>query len=106
MFVLTGDMNTILFEANAAYLEAGQENLIASGLAWAEKNVRDKNKESFEHTIELDVNGVNLCRSSLSVTIDTQKARRAEVQIETRCSRGRHSINYAGKHRITPEPER
>ncbi len=103
MFVLTGDMGTILFQTNSAYLEASQENLVASGLAWSEKNVRDKNKESFDKTIELDVNEISLCRTSMSVTIDTQKARQAGVQINTRCSRGRRSISYAGKYQIALE---
>jgi len=106
MFVLTGDMGTILFQTNSAYLEASQENLVASGLAWSEKNVRDKNKDSFKHTVELDVNEISLCRTSLSVTIDTQKAGQAELQIKTRCSRGRRSISYAGKYQIALEPKR
>jgi len=33
MFVLTGGSNTILFQTNNAYLQACQQNLIASGLA-------------------------------------------------------------------------
>ena len=42
MFVLAGSSNIILFQTNDAYLEACEQNLAASGLAWAEKNIKNE----------------------------------------------------------------
>ena len=38
MIVLASDANIFGFQADRAYLEACQQNLTASGLAWAKKN--------------------------------------------------------------------
>jgi hypothetical protein len=104
MFVLTGDMNTILFQTNSACLETSRENLVASGLAWSEKNVKGQNKDAFGGKVVLDVNEMNISGAALCVTIQRERAKETEVQINTSCSRGRHIINYEGKHLIELKP--
>lgn len=92
MFVLTGMANTILFQADIAYLEVVERNLVASGLAWARQNVKNQSKETFNKTIELDLNDMDIRRSTLAVIISMPGDQQAEVQINTSCGHSRHTL--------------
>jgi len=98
MFVLTGMANTILFQSDIAYLEVVERNLVASGLAWASRNIKNQSKETFNKTIELDVTDMNIRRSTLAVIIAMPKDKQAEVQIDTSCGRGRHTLRHSNKY--------
>jgi len=100
MFVLTGMANTILFQSDIAYLEVVERNLVASGLAWTSRNIKNQSKETFNKTIELDVTDMNIRRSTLAVIIAMQKDKQAEVQIDTSCGRGRHTLRHSNKYHI------
>ena len=100
MFVLTGMANTILFQSDIAYLEGVERNLVASGLAWASRNIKNQSKETFNKTIELDVTDMNIRRSTLAVIIAMPKDKQAEVQIDTSCGRGRHTLRHSNKYHI------
>lgn len=100
MFVLTGMANTILFQSDIAYLEGVERNLVASGLAWASRNIKNQSKETFNKTMELDVTDMNIRRSTLAVIIAMPKDKQAEVQIDTSCGRGRHTLRHDDKYRI------
>lgn len=100
MFVLTGMANTILFQSDIAYLEGVERNLVASGLAWASRNIKNQSKETFNKTIELDVTDMNIRRSTLAVIIAMPKDKEAEVQIDTSCGRGRHTLRHSNKYHI------
>ena len=100
MFVLSSNANIMLFQSDTAYLQAVERNLIASGLAWAKQNIKNKSQKTFNKTIELDIANMNIRRSTLSVTIGTPKNKKAEVQINTSCSRKRRTIRHDDKHHI------
>ncbi len=100
MFVLTGMANTILFQSDIAYLEGVERNLVASGLAWASRNIKNQSKETFNKTIELDITDMNIRRSTLAVIIAMPKDKQAEVQIDTSCGRGRHTLRHSNKYHI------
>ena len=100
MFVLTGMANTILFQSDIAYLEVVERNLVASGLAWASRNIKNQSKETFNRTIELDVTDMDIRRSTLAVIIAMPKDKQAEVQIDTSCGRGRHTLRHSNKYHI------
>jgi len=100
MFVLTGMANTILFQSDIAYLEVVERNLVASGLAWASRNIKNQSKETFNKTIELDVTDMNIRRSTLAVIIAMPKDKQAEVQIDTSCGRGRRTLSHSDKYHI------
>lgn len=108
MHVLTSSANTMLFQADTAYLEACKRNLITSGLAWAKRNIRNNNKETFEKAVELDVSkifhGSDSCRirdASLIVTIRGLPIRHGgQAQINVSCSRGRRTFRHDDKHKI------
>ena len=122
MFVLTGGSNTILFQANTAYLQACERNLTASGLAWAQKNIKAGNKESFDpvrnsktlnnitteveisngvdKSVNLDITYTSVSRSALSVTINTQGNGETDVQISSTVSRGRQTLSHNKKYQI------
>ena len=108
MHVLTSGANTMLFQADTAYLEACKRNLITSGLAWAKRNIQNNNKETFEKAVELDVSKIfygsgsrRIRDASLIVTIrglPTDKAPQAQINVS--CSRGRRTFKDDGKHKI------
>ena len=108
MHVLTSGANTMLFQADTAYLEACKRNLVTSGLAWAKRNIQNNNKETFEKAVELDVSKIfygsgsrRIRDASLIVTIrglPTDKAPQAQINVS--CSRGRRTFKDENKHKI------
>jgi hypothetical protein len=100
MFALSGIANTMQFESNAAYLKACRRNLLASGLVWAKKNTREKGGEIFDRMIQLDTSEMKIRDSALNVTIHRISDSRAEVLIDTSCSRGRRTLKGTGKYGI------
>ena len=100
MFALSDIANTMQFQSNTAYLKACERNLLASGLAWARENTRNKSSEVFDKTIQLDVSKLNIRASALDVTISIASDEEAEVQINTSCSRGRQTLRETGTYRI------
>ncbi len=98
MFVLADGSNTMLFQSNTAYLQACERNLIASGLAWAERDIKDESEISGK-TIELDITNMNIRSSTLSVTISAPADKEKEVQINTSCSRARQTRSSTSKFR-------
>lgn len=100
MIVLTDSANKILFQSDTAYLQACQRNLVISGLAWAKRNIKDEGKETFNRSIELDVNSMSIHGATLSVNIGTPKDEETEVQINTSCSHDRRTLRQNDKYRI------
>ncbi len=84
LLYLSSASNTMMLQANNAYLKACKRNLITSGLAWAKIN-----SQNFDKIIDLDVADMNILNSSLHVTIKSQKDKLQEVQISASCSSGR-----------------
>ena len=100
MFVLARSSNTIVFQTNSAYVESCEQNLAASGLAWAKKNIKSENQISLNKTIELSLSDMNIQRAALSVFVERAENKPAEVQITTSCSRGRQTLKDTGRYRI------
>ncbi len=113
MYVLTGGANTMLFQSDTAYLEACERNLVTSGLAWAKQNIRNKSRETFEKTVELDVSKMpsnagfrskpavgGIRGSTLIVTISIPTGEEPQAQISARVSRGRRTFRGDGKYKI------
>jgi len=100
MFVLAGGSNTMLFQADTAYLRAVQSNLVASGLAWAKRNVRNESKEMFDKTIELDVTNMNIRDANLSVVIGAISGEELQAQLSTSCSKSRQTLRSGDKYTI------
>jgi len=107
MHVLTSGANTMLFQSDTAYLEACERNLITSGLAWAKRNIRNNNKETFEKAVELDVSKIfygsgsrRVRDASLIVTISTPTDKAPQAQISVSCSRGRRTFKDDSKYKI------
>ena len=98
IFVLTAGSNAILFQSNSAYLQAVERNLTASGLAWAKENANAP--DNLDKIVVLDIAGMNLRRSSLSVTIGELTNEEPQVQIDTLCGRGRQTQKRSDKYRI------
>lgn len=100
MFALSGIAEIMQFQSNDAYLKACRRNLQASGLMWVKENVRNKSGEIFDKAIQLDAGKMNIRDSALNVTIHRTSDGRAEVLIDTSCSRGRRTLKGTGKYGI------
>ncbi len=104
MFVLAGGSNTILFQADTAELRAIQSNLVASGLAWSKRNVRDPRSflrsKSGGKPIELDVTNMDIRDANLSVVIGATSGEELQVQLSTSCSKSRQTLRSGDKYTI------
>lgn len=100
MFVLTNIAGTMQFQSHSVYLQACERNLLASGLAWAGQNIRNKSGEAFEKKVELDIGEMNIRGPALDVAISMTPNREAEVKIEGSCSRGRQTRKVSGEFKI------
>ena len=95
MFVLTEGSNTMLFQADAAYLRAVQRDLIGSGLAWARQKVSSPAQVQSTDPIELDTAAFGLPNARLVVRILEVQDGTAQVHIETSCHRGRQTLRMS-----------
>lgn len=102
MIVLTGDANTLLFQADIAYLEACEQNLTASSLAWAEKNI--DNTMAPTGAFELDAAAMNIRGAVISINVSPEKNGASQVQISTSCSRARQTLTSVRKFTIEARP--
>jgi hypothetical protein len=93
MFVLTGGTNAMLFQADAAYLQAVERDLIASGLAWAQERVSGPADLQNGAAVELDTTAFGLPGARLAVRILEAQGERAQVEIETSCHKGRQTLH-------------
>jgi hypothetical protein len=92
MLFLTNASNTMMFQANDAYLNACQRNLITSGTAWAKTNIQKENEQYLNKLTELDVTEMNILNADLNVTINIAPNTQPNVRINTSCSRGRQNL--------------
>lgn len=100
IFFLSRDSNTVLFQTNEVYLEACEQNLIASGLVWAKQNAGNGNAEFFNKKIELNTGDLDVKNATLSITMGAPVNKEAKVQINTSCQRGRRILRHSGEYRI------
>jgi hypothetical protein len=93
MFVLTEGSNTMLFQADAAYLQAVERNLIASGLTWARERISKNTDVPGTEPVELGTAAFGLPNAKLVVRILEAQSSTAQVQIEISCHKGRHTLH-------------
>jgi hypothetical protein len=92
MFVLTEGANTMLFQADAAYLRAVERNLIASGLAWARERVSSGIGSQVTGPVELSTAAFGSPNARLVVRIAEVQGETAKVHVETSCHKGRRTL--------------
>ncbi len=100
MFVLAGGSNTMLFQADTAYLQAVERNLVVSGLAWTKRNIRDEGGKILDKAVELDITDMDVRSAALSVIVSAPLNEEKEVRINTLCSRARQTKSSKNKLRI------
>jgi hypothetical protein len=92
LLFLSSASSTMTFQANQAYLQACERNLISSGLSWAKTNVPDSIPDINE-PIRLDVSEMNILNSSLDIKFLNLEDKQREVQIKTSCGRSRLNLS-------------
>ena len=95
MIVLASDANIFLFQADRAYLEACQQNLTASGLNWAKKNVGTS--KTAIGPIELDTSDMRIKNAVLRVKLTAGEKGKSQVEINTSCSKARQRLSSVKK---------
>jgi hypothetical protein len=96
--VLAGGANIMLFQSDTVYLQACERNLMASGLAWAKQNIKNRNQGSFNKMVELDAANLGIRGSSLNIFISISQDKQAEAQINTSCSRARRTFKRDNRY--------
>lgn len=100
MFVLTGGSNAMLFEADAAYVQAVDRNLAASGLAWARHQVARGETPVPNQPVSLDTDFPGARQANLTVQFAERDAA-VRCRIETSVAKGRQSLNESREYVLT-----
>jgi hypothetical protein len=100
MLFLTNASNTMMFQANDAYLNACQRNLITSGIAWSKTNIKKENEQYLNKLTELNITEMNLQHADLNVTINVSSNTKPSAHISTSCSRGRQNLKSDDTYNI------
>lgn len=98
MFILTGGANVMLFHADTAYLRAVEDNLTASGLAWARARIAAGNLPS--EPVALDVSTLGPPETRLVVHIVEVQGTHARIRLETSCRKGRRTLDSSREYAI------
>lgn len=99
MFVLTGGANTMLFQADTAYVQAVERVLIASGLAWASERASSNAGSPSTEPVELNTAAFGLQNAKLIVRILGVQDNTAHVHVETSCHKGRRTLHTSRDYR-------
>lgn len=91
LFVLSDISNKITFQTNGAILEAVEQNLVSSGLAWAEYNIKNGNIRT-KREMQLDTAAIGKGDMQLTVAIKKITRRQAEVAVNASCVVGGRSL--------------
>ena len=102
MAVLTAGANTMLFHADRAQCEAVQRNLCVSGLAWARRCIAEPNRAVARGPVKLDTSALSNRSATLTVSFLTADDSTGQIQIETRCAKGRHALNTTDTYTVPP----
>jgi hypothetical protein len=95
MIVLVSDASIFGFQADRAYLEACQQNLTASGLNWAKKNIGTS--KTAIGPIELDTSDMKIKNAVLRVKFAAGEKGKSQVEINTSCSKARQRLSSVKK---------
>jgi hypothetical protein len=98
LFVMTGSTNKIGFQTNKALLEAVQQNMISSGIAWTKYNIENGNIKNTGKEIQLDTTDIGIRNAQLAVTTVKITHKQAEVTINTSCGFGGQKLKNSNKY--------
>ena len=102
--VLSDACGTMVFSARGEYLEACTRNLTASARAWAEHHSRGIGGAAVRDR-RLDVGDLAVRDASVVVSIASSDGKAREVQVGTRCRRGKQTLRRRGTHLVGPGPK-
>lgn len=94
MVILTGISGSMAFQTDRAYLKACEDNLIASGLSWADINA------SHDDTFEFDTTALAGRDTELNVKIETDDLGKKQVHVTTSCSRARQTFGSEDVYKL------
>ena len=101
VFVLADTSDTLMFDSDLAYLQACNQNLSASALAWARQN-QDKLRDSGRSEgIQLDVERLGIAAGNLNVAPLKAREKGLSVQIDTQCGRNKMKLERTCNYLVT-----
>lgn len=101
MYVMTDGAKSLLFRADAAYLQAVERNLVASGLAWAQARIAAGGAAAVGVPAELNTASFGAPTAKLTVMLVQVQADRATIRIGTSCTKGRRTLDASRDYTIT-----
>ena len=102
LLILAGLANSLLFDANQAYLQAYNRNLAASALAWAQHNLDKISDSSETEQIQLEISHLNIPDGDLRITLLEPRKRTPRLQINTECRRETMKLKRSDIYLIIP----
>jgi len=102
LFILAGLANSMLFDANQAYLQAYNRNLSASALAWTQHNSDKLSGSAQAEEIRLDISRLNIPDGDLRITLLEPRRKHPRLQIDTECRCDRMKLKRSDTYLIRP----
>jgi len=100
MLILAGLGNSLMFDADQAYVDTCNRNLTTSALAWAQHN-RDRMRYSKQNKqIQLDVSGLDIADGNLRITVVETRGRVPRVEVNTEFGSGMRKSKRSDIYRI------
>jgi len=85
MYMMSTDSFSLMFRTNDIYLEAVEKNLILSGLAWSEENIRNEENKIVNKTIQLNLPAGFPGESKLDVLLEESSENHVRININAYC---------------------
>jgi len=104
MAVLTRGTNTMLFQADRAYLQAVERNLTASGLAWARRQALQGQATVSAEAVGLDIGSLTMRQGTLAVSFVEVGPASVDVRVEATCTKGRQTSRTQRQYVVALTP--
>ena len=95
LIVISASSVKMAFESETAALHAQSRNLTASAIVWAQHNTKKIDQLEDKITLQLDVTSFNTSRSTCNITLIKVANAKSEVNINTKCTRGRRTLTQS-----------
>ena len=101
LILLTAGTNNLRHQADSAYLSACQENLLASGMAWARHQVKTGGKALPSGATALDTTNWDSPGAELSIRSRAGEGGGLEIELHAVCKRGARTFTREWQGRVS-----
>jgi len=87
--ILASHLKNLAYETTTERLMVYNDNLIASSMAWANRNAKQLAKKSAGQTIDLDISELSINGGRAAITVTAIEGDKIKINLTAQCSRGR-----------------